>query len=191
MAIDVLTYNALQEVNQELRQELTDLTAQVTEASSGGGGGGSTIALSDACNVLRKVAEAGYMHQANQWCLFPTTYGSDANVFCPNSGTAFTSGFKVCDTSGYYRCGNHVLGLFLQEQLVLDSKFGVLVEVTPNLDAVGLLLMDLLVLMLLLLFQFLLVVNIHYVLVVLIVAMLMVMDIINREDMILMFRELT
>tara|TARA_B100001996_G_scaffold367568_1_gene339320 strand:+ start:509 stop:1627 length:1119 start_codon:yes stop_codon:yes gene_type:complete len=106
MAIDVLTYNALQEVNQELRQELTDLTAQVTEASSGGGGGGSTIALSDACNVLRKVAEAGYMHQANQWCLFPTTYGSDANVFCPNSGTAFTSGFKVCDTSGYYRCGN-------------------------------------------------------------------------------------
>ena len=105
MAIDVLTYNALQEVNQELRRELGDLTDQVTEASSGGGGAPATagppIALQ--CEVLRKVGEAAYMLNANQWCMIPTTMG--ACPVCPNGGTAFTNGFKVCDTTGYYRCG--------------------------------------------------------------------------------------
>ena len=104
MAIDVLTYNALQEVNQELRQELADLTQQVTDAGGGGGGGGAnTPSLTEQCNTLRKVAEAGYMLNANQWCLIPTTMG--ACPLCPDGGTAFTTGFKVCDTTGYYRCG--------------------------------------------------------------------------------------
>ena len=41
MAIDVLTYNALQEVNQELKAEITQLTDDIATASSGGGGGKS------------------------------------------------------------------------------------------------------------------------------------------------------
>ena len=68
MAIDVLTYNALQEVNQELRRELADLSAQVTDATGGGGGGASgPPALSTQCEILRKVTEASYMLNANQW----------------------------------------------------------------------------------------------------------------------------
>ena len=35
------------------------------------------------------------MLQANQWCRIPTA---------PETGS-FTQGFKVCDTSGYFRCG--------------------------------------------------------------------------------------
>ena len=47
MAIDVLTYNALQEVNQELKAELADLTAQVTAVSGGGGGGSENATAID------------------------------------------------------------------------------------------------------------------------------------------------
>tara|TARA_B100001029_G_scaffold175483_1_gene176999 strand:- start:530 stop:835 length:306 start_codon:yes stop_codon:yes gene_type:complete len=84
-----------------------------------------------------------------------------------------------------------VLGLFLQEQLVLDSRYGVLVVDHLSLDVVDLLLQLLVVLMLLLLFQFLLVITTQCVLVVLIVAMLMEMDITNQEETHLTFREIT
>ena len=94
MAIDVLTYNALQEVNQELKRELGDLTDQITEASGGGGGAataGPPIALQ--CESLRKIGEAAYMLNANQWCMIPTTMG--ACPVCPNAGTAFTNGLSL------------------------------------------------------------------------------------------------
>lgn len=74
---------------------------------------------------------------------------------------------------------------------MLDSRYGVLVVEHLSLDVVDLLLQLLVVLMLLLLFQFLLVITTHFVLVVRIVAMLMVMDITNREEIHLMFREVT
>ena len=41
MAADVLTYNALQEINQELKAESAALTAGISSASGSGGGGGS------------------------------------------------------------------------------------------------------------------------------------------------------
>ena len=39
MAADVLTYNALAEVNQELKAEIAALTVGISSASGGGGGG--------------------------------------------------------------------------------------------------------------------------------------------------------
>ena len=95
MAIDVLTYNALQEVNQELKDEIATLTADIdTINNAGSGGGGSTI--TDAHYIV----EHSSMLQANQWCRIPTGHGEDG------SGS-WTSGFKVCDDSSYYRCGRN------------------------------------------------------------------------------------
>ena len=93
MAIDVLTYNALQEVNEKLKEELQTLTDDIAAAQGGGGGGGSANA--DAIAVV----DASSMLQANQWCRIPTGWGEDGLG-------SWTSGFKVCDTSGYYRCGS-------------------------------------------------------------------------------------
>ena len=88
MAIDVLTYNALQEVNEKLKEELQTLTDDIATASaSGGGGGGNADAI--------EVVDSSSMLQANQWCRIPTA---------PETGS-FTNGFKVCDATGYYRCG--------------------------------------------------------------------------------------
>jgi len=91
MAIDVLTYNALQEVNQELKAEITQLTEDIATASGGGGGGSSANA--DAITIV----EHSSMLQANQWCRIPDKH-TDNTV-------SFTQGFKVCDATGYYRCG--------------------------------------------------------------------------------------
>jgi len=93
MAIDVLTYNALQEVNEKLKEELQTLTDDIATASGGGGGGGSANA--DAIAIV----DSSSMLQANQWCRIPTGWGEDGLG-------SWTSGFKVCDATGYYRCGS-------------------------------------------------------------------------------------
>jgi len=93
MAIDVLTYNALQEVNQELKAELATLTADVdaiNNAGSGGGGGGTDNSKAMA------IVEHSSMLQANQWCRIQTQ---------PAEGGNFTNGFMTCDSDGYWRCG--------------------------------------------------------------------------------------
>ena len=92
MAIDVLTYNALQEVNEKLKEELQTLTDDIATASGGGGGGSSNA---DAIAVV----DSSSMLQANQWCRIPTGWGEDGLG-------SWTTGFKVCDTSGYFRCGS-------------------------------------------------------------------------------------
>tara|TARA_X000000368_G_scaffold418761_1_gene419836 strand:- start:2080 stop:3153 length:1074 start_codon:yes stop_codon:yes gene_type:complete len=92
MAVDVLTYNALQQVNEELRKEIASLTDDITTAQASGGGGGAT--KTDA----QCIVEMSNMLQANQWCQIPTGHGEDG------TGT-FGNGFKVCDDTGYYRCG--------------------------------------------------------------------------------------
>ena len=94
MAIDVLTYNALQEVNQELKAEITQLTDDIATASSGGGGGGASP-NADAIEVV----EHSSMLQANQWCRIPDKH-TDNTV-------SFTNGFKVCDDTGHYTCGRN------------------------------------------------------------------------------------
>ena len=60
MAVDVLTYNALQQVNEELRLEIDQLNADIATIQSGGGGGAPA---SDA----QCVVEMSNMLQANQW----------------------------------------------------------------------------------------------------------------------------
>ena len=89
MAIDVLTYNALQEVNEKLKEELQTLTDDIATASASGGGGAADN------STAIEIVDASSMLQANQWCRIPTA---------PATGS-FTQGFKVCDSAGYFRCG--------------------------------------------------------------------------------------
>jgi len=89
MAVDVLTYNALAEINQGLRAKIAELDASIT-ALSGGGGGSSPAA--DA----QKAVGASQGWHGQLWCAIPKTAAS---------GASWTAGIKVCDTSGYWRCG--------------------------------------------------------------------------------------
>ncbi len=89
MAVDVLTYNALAEINQGLRDKITALDASITELEGAGSGGGS----GQSANA--KLVEFSGARNPNLWCLIPKQ---------PETGS-FNNGFKVCDQSGYYRCG--------------------------------------------------------------------------------------
>ena len=89
MAVDVLTYNALAEINQGLRDKITALDASITELESGGGGGGGQTANN-------KLVQFSGARNPMLWCgLIPNA---------PETGS-FNNGFSVCDQSGYYRCG--------------------------------------------------------------------------------------
>ena len=95
MAADVLTYNALQEVNQELKDESAALTAAITAAESGGGGGA-------AGTTTQEIMKNAYSPNAGLWCMIPR--GSASSEADPAAG-AWSGGIKVCDTSNYRRCG--------------------------------------------------------------------------------------
>ena len=88
MAVDVLTYNALAEINQGLRAKIVDLDASINALQSGGGGGG----MSDA----QKAVAASQGWQPYLGCLIPK-YAEGT--------TSWSAGFKVCDTTSYKRCG--------------------------------------------------------------------------------------
>ena len=60
MAVDVLTYNALAEINQGLRAKIADLDASITALESGGG-----CAMSDA----QKAVCYSQGWQPKLWCL--------------------------------------------------------------------------------------------------------------------------
>ena len=96
MAADVLTYNALAEVNQELKAESAALTAAITAAESGGGGGGAAETTTQA------IMKNAYSPNAGLWCMIPT--GSASSEADPHAG-GWSGGIKVCDTSNYRRCG--------------------------------------------------------------------------------------
>jgi len=95
MAADVLLYNALNESNRFLINANATLdtniaaqnalcTTALNQIASGGVGLSTSL-----------IQNAG-PNQANLWCLIPTL---------PATGTAWTDGLKVCDTSGNFRCG--------------------------------------------------------------------------------------
>ena len=90
MAVDVLTYNALAEINQGLRDKIQALDASITEVQSGGSGGGGGA---NEANI--KLVKYSGARNPLLWCLIPKD---------PASGS-WTTGFKVCDQSGYLRCG--------------------------------------------------------------------------------------
>ena len=89
MAADVLTYNALQEINQELKAESAALSVGITSALGGGGGGGAD----NTDNIL--ITSGAGAPNTGLWCMIPKT---------ASAGGAWTSGFKVCETSNYKRC---------------------------------------------------------------------------------------
>ena len=88
MAVDVLTYNALAEINQGLRDKIQALDASITAIESASSGGG---AMTDTQKAI--CLSQGWHPQL--WCAIPKD---------PETGS-WTSGFKVCDQSGYWRCG--------------------------------------------------------------------------------------
>jgi len=100
MAADVLTYNALAEVNQELKAESAALTAAITVAEGGGGGGGGGAAPETTSTT--EIMKNAVSPNAGLWCMIPR--GSASTEESPNTG-GWTGGVKVCDTSQYHRCG--------------------------------------------------------------------------------------
>ena len=94
MAVDVLTYNALAEINQGLRDKIQALDASITELEGGGGGGGAS-------NALKETIRLSGPRNPRLWCLIPS--GSNHTPECPSQGS-WTSGFKVCDATGYVYC---------------------------------------------------------------------------------------
>lgn len=91
MAADVLLYNALNESSKTLITQEATLTANISCQNALCTAAISTIAT----NAVAIVGNAG-PNQANLWCLIPTL---------PATGCAWSTGFKVCDATGYFRCG--------------------------------------------------------------------------------------
>ena len=91
MSADVLLYNALNEVNQCLLNQSTTLDANIAAQNALC----TTAQNAIDTNAPSLVANSG-PNQANMWCLIPTL---------PATGCPWTTGFEVCDTSGYFRAG--------------------------------------------------------------------------------------
>ena len=98
MAADVLTYNALQEINQELKAESVGLTSAITAAEGGGGGGGGAAETTSTSQIMMNTVSPN----AGLWCMIPR--GSNSTETSPDTGS-WSGGIKVCDTSQYHRCG--------------------------------------------------------------------------------------
>ena len=91
MAADVLLYNSLNESNKTLITQSATLDTNIATQN-----GLCTTAISNiAANATLIVANSG-PNQANLWCLIPTL---------PATGCPWTGDLKVCDTTGYFRCG--------------------------------------------------------------------------------------
>ena len=91
MAADVLAFNAIQEVNEELRAQIAEVKASITanEASAGSGGGETD---------LQKKIRLGFKQNPHYFgCLIPKQ---------PEEGGDFNNGIQICNNAGnYWRCG--------------------------------------------------------------------------------------
>jgi hypothetical protein len=86
MSIDVLTYNTLNNENQLLRTTSASLTTGINNLNSECSGYQTTINTSGPQIVSSRLI------RPELWSIIPT-------------GSGWTTGFKVCDTSGFFRCG--------------------------------------------------------------------------------------
>lgn len=91
MAADVLLYNALTELNKAKRAELTAIDAQITAKNTECAGYLATVDTNK-----RAIINASGARHPEFWALIPTQ---------PAAGGNFDTGLKVCDDSGYFRCG--------------------------------------------------------------------------------------
>lgn len=91
MAADVLLYNALNELNKCLINQVNTIDANIAAQNA------LCVTAQSALQAasVNVVANAG-PNQANLWCLIPTL---------PATGCPWTGDLKVCDTSGNFRCG--------------------------------------------------------------------------------------
>ena len=102
MAADVLTYNALAEINQELRAESVGLTSAIAlayeDVCGGGPAGppGPPPATSEGAVGLQEIMKGAGSPNLGLSCMIPRF---------AEGQTSWTGGIKVCDTSQYHRCG--------------------------------------------------------------------------------------
>ncbi len=90
MTIDVLTYNALNKENQPSRTCSIQLDTCISNLNCQ-----CTTFLSSINSSAPQVLSSK-MVRSELWAAIPTT---------PTDGSSWVSGFKVCDTSGFFRCG--------------------------------------------------------------------------------------
>lgn len=91
MSADVFTYNAVNIKNKEIRAEVAAIQTQIDAKNTECAGYLATLTPAGRAGAVQ--------HSANHcelWSLIPTN---------PEAGPAWNSGTKVCDTTGYYRCG--------------------------------------------------------------------------------------
>lgn len=91
MAADVLAFNAIQEVNEELRAQIAEVKASITANEASGGGGTSET-------DLQKKIRLGFKQNPHYFgCLIPKQ---------PAEGGDFNNGIQLCNNAGnYWRCG--------------------------------------------------------------------------------------
>tara|TARA_B100001113_G_C21113170_1_gene624177 strand:- start:809 stop:1939 length:1131 start_codon:yes stop_codon:yes gene_type:complete len=98
MAADVLTFNAIQEVNEELRAQIAEVHASIVANGGYAGGGGGPTA--EGTELQRKVRYGFKQNPVYFGCMIPKNPTGEG-------AQDFDSGLKVCDDTGYYRCGRN------------------------------------------------------------------------------------
>ena len=98
MAADVLTYNALQEINQELKAESVGLTSAIAEAAPPPTPPAPPAPTSEGAVAYVEVMKGAGSPNLGLSCMIPRYPDG-------GSSSSWTSGFQVCDTSQYHRCG--------------------------------------------------------------------------------------
>jgi len=91
MAADVLLYNALNQTNRTLVNQVSTLDTNIATQNSLCSAAQATIAT----NAPTLVGNAG-PNQARMWCAIPTL---------PATGCPWTGDFKVCNTAAQFNCG--------------------------------------------------------------------------------------
>jgi len=88
---DVLLYNSLNDSNNEAEGRITTINQEIADQEAALATAEQRLAATNA-----SLASGGEVGNFSLWCLIPEN---------PADGSSWSDGLKVCDTSGYYRCG--------------------------------------------------------------------------------------